>query len=119
LYRVTVTRIGDNVYREQASRLFILTQLCLELALGEDALLEPNPGSLGGRLIFDNRTTCLVEGVSRANVTLSRVDHDLYRDARSGRFLRTFACFEFAYGQDALVARRSVLFEDRECQLAL
>lgn len=63
MYKVTVTRISDNIYKTSEG-FFIQTQLCLELALSEEAILKYEQYSFDNQLIFVNtRTTCDVKKV--------------------------------------------------------
>ena len=63
MYKVTVTRISDNLYKTQEG-LFIQTQFCLELALSEEAILKYEQHSFDNKLIFvSSRTTCDVKKV--------------------------------------------------------
>ena len=50
-YSVSVTRKALNLYRVEGYDLYIKTQLCLELALGQDATLKVQ--EYGGELIFN------------------------------------------------------------------
>jgi hypothetical protein len=61
-YAVTVSRKEGNWYEVFGTDIFILTSLCLELALMDNATLRM---SFGGRgtLVFSNNRSCTVEGV--------------------------------------------------------
>ena len=57
-YRVRVTRIDTNLYRELTSKLIIETRLCLELAIQDDAVLRWD-GKYGTNwIIFSNNQKC-------------------------------------------------------------
>lgn len=118
-YKVSVSRTAPNIYRDTLAQTFILTSACIELALGDDAILEYAPGSPANSLIFSNRNRCSVVLVGDPNVTLTRRDQNLYQDSRTGEYLRTSACYEYVYGEDALVARGRVYFQGGACDLAL
>ncbi len=63
-YRVTVTRKENNLYRIDGTKTYIKTRMCLELALGEDAILNYERGSFSNKLIFDKHDppdSCAVE----------------------------------------------------------
>jgi hypothetical protein len=119
LYDVRVTRIVQNAYLMQSSRLVIITRMGLELALGTEAVLRYERGATNNRLLFDSGSACDVAGVYRPNAVLRRVDQDRYRDQNSGGYLETQYCYVYAYGEDALVLTTRVLFMDsrQECQV--
>jgi hypothetical protein len=61
-YNVSLSHEDDNLYSTMDG-IFVLTNMCLNLALGEDAVLRLN-GYGGGTVIFsDNNDRCDVEGV--------------------------------------------------------
>lgn len=68
-YDVRVKRVGNNMYKDINSGALIKTSLCLELALGDEAILiwDCARGSevYGcGKLIFiDSGTSCQVDAV--------------------------------------------------------
>jgi hypothetical protein len=68
-YNVRVKRLGSNMYRDLNSTALIKTSLCLELSLGDEAVLiwDCAFGSkvFGcGKLIFlDSGTSCQVDAV--------------------------------------------------------
>lgn len=61
-YRVSVSRQDDNWYEVFGTNMFIRTSMCLELALGDDAILVIR-SSVGGTLIFNNGSSCVVQQV--------------------------------------------------------
>ncbi|CZH35959.1 hypothetical protein SC738_14965 [Legionella pneumophila serogroup 1] len=68
-YKVTVKKVGDNMYQDLNTGALIKTSLCLELALGEDAILKWDC-TLGsemygcGKLVFiDFGRSCQVDAV--------------------------------------------------------
>jgi hypothetical protein len=119
LHRVSVSRAARDVYRDDTSRIYIITRLCASLALGDDALLEVGPGNQPVRLIFSDGQDCSASAVYRANAQLTRAGQDLYRDDDSGGYLRTQFCYEYVYGEDALILSDRVVFRRSECRLAL
>lgn len=62
-YRVRVTRKEQNVYRDSNSGVWIITKMCLELALEEEAILKYDPYAYDNKLIFGNGQSCDVETV--------------------------------------------------------
>lgn len=68
-YDVRVKRVGSNMYKDLKSGALIKTSLCLELPLGDEALLIWNCAldseMFGcGKLIFiDSGTSCQVDSV--------------------------------------------------------
>lgn len=114
-YLVTLTRIVQNVYRDTSSGVLILTRGCYEYVYWEDAVLRWD--GYGGRLLFStSNSTCDVRALYRPNASLTRVEHDLYRDARTGYYLRTRFCYVYAYLEDALVLDGEVIFIDSRDQ---
>ena len=109
-YPVSLTRIDKDVYREDLSKLIVLTRYCYEYAYGQDAVLVYERGSSGNRVIFDGGETCDVRGIYRTNAQLERVADDVYRDQATGRYVRTRFCYVYAYGEDALVLDDRVVF---------
>jgi hypothetical protein len=109
-YNVTVTRRGSNLYRIDGSSVYIVTRSCYEYAYGQSAVLDYEQGTSGNRLLFSRTDECRVEGVYRPNANLTRVGDDLYRDLNSGRYIKTFACYEYSYGEDAIVRESDIIF---------
>ena len=68
-YAVTVSRKDDNLYEIFGANIILRTAICLELALGEDAVLNWSaPGF--GRLYFPNsKTDCMVESALTRRAT--------------------------------------------------
>lgn len=68
-YKVYVERVADNIYRDRNSGVTIKTSLCLELSLGDEAILVwdyPIGSEIysGGKLIFlRSGATCQVDAV--------------------------------------------------------
>ena len=62
VYRVQVSRVTDDLYRDHLSSVFIETRLCVEPAIWTDALLKWNPTSYKNALVFGSvvSTTCEV-----------------------------------------------------------
>ena len=44
-YRINVKRESDNLYKITGQEIYIKTQMCLNLAIGDDAILEINQSS--------------------------------------------------------------------------
>ena len=66
-YKVSVTRIEQNFYREEISRLLIRTRYCYEYTYSEDAVFVwDGRGSWDDKLIFNSGNSCEVEGVYRS-----------------------------------------------------
>lgn len=58
VYRVRVSRIDTNLYRDLGSKAIIETRLCLELAIGDDAVLKWE-GKYGTNwIVFSNNAKC-------------------------------------------------------------
>jgi hypothetical protein len=120
LYSVNVTRLLSNVYRDRSSGALVLTHLCLELAIGRDAVLDYTRYSYNNRLVFpDTSTSCSVTLVSLPNATLKRVAQDLYLDLNTQTYVQTRFCYTFAFGEPALVLQDRVIFVDsrEQCDL--
>lgn len=113
-YRVSLTRRGQNLYQEYSTRQHLITRYCYEYVYGDNAVLAYEQGSLWNMVIFSSGTTCPVEGIYRANANLTRVADDLYQDSSAGRYVKTFTCYEYAYGQDAIVLQDRVIFTTGE-----
>jgi len=62
VYQVNVRRVEKDIYRTDTGY-YIQTRYCLQLALGEDAILRYEPMSFENHLIFQDRTTCDVAKV--------------------------------------------------------
>ena len=60
-YSVLVSREDDDWYEIWGQGLFIRTNMCLSLALGEDAILSLRPGGYG--TLYVSGDECQVEGV--------------------------------------------------------
>ena len=63
-YSVNVKRIERNLYQDRTSKAIIETRLCLELAIGEDAILQWE-GRYGDNwlLFISSRTKCDVVAI--------------------------------------------------------
>jgi hypothetical protein len=117
-----LTRIEQDLYRDALSRLLVATRSCYQHLYGSRAVLEYERGSPSNRVHFEGTgSSCAVRGIYRPNLTLTRVGDDLYRDDGTGRYLRTFACYEYVYGEDALILDDRVIFVDSRtaCDLGL
>jgi len=60
-YRVTVSRENDDWYEVVGQELYIKTDMCLSLALGEEAILSLNSYGMGK--MFIGRDECIVQGI--------------------------------------------------------
>ena len=60
-YRVTVSHEDDDWYEVLGQGLYIKTDMCLSLALGEEAILSLNSYGMGRMFIDGNE--CMVEGI--------------------------------------------------------
>lgn len=63
LYRVSVTRLDSNLYRDHTSKAIIETKYCYEYANRDDAVLRWEGRYGNNRLIFSSGTTCDVTAV--------------------------------------------------------
>lgn len=112
-YEVYLTRIEQDVYQDMTSRLLVVTRYCYQYVYGAEAVLSYQQGSASNRVYFpSSNDSCAVRGVYRPNLSLTRVDSDLYRDDNTRRYLRTRYCYEYAYGQDAIILDDRVIFVD-------
>jgi hypothetical protein len=65
-YRVSVTRVDQDLYRDSGSGLYLRTRYCYEYAYGADAILVwDGPGSWSNRLLFESGGDCDVVGLFR------------------------------------------------------
>lgn len=62
VFQVNVRRVDKDIYRTDTGY-YIQTRFCLQLALGDDAILRYEPYSYDNTLIFQDRTTCEVQKV--------------------------------------------------------
>ncbi|WP_034214084.1 hypothetical protein [Arenimonas metalli] len=62
-YDVTVSREDDDWYEVFGTDTFIKTSLCLNLALGESAILKLNAGGFGTLFFIDSDDQCSVDGI--------------------------------------------------------
>ena len=63
LYRVNVSRVDSNLYRDHSSKAIIETKYCYEYATRDDAVLRWEGRYGNSRLIFSSGTTCDVIAV--------------------------------------------------------
>jgi hypothetical protein len=119
-YRVSVTRVAQDAYRDTTSGLVVLTRYCYEYVYYQDAVLDYTAG-MGGTLYFGRSSSCDVAGVAKPNAQLTRVRDNIYRDDMSGGYLRTSLCLSLALGEDALVLNDRVIFlsSHEECSRGL
>lgn len=61
-YSIYVKRIDKDLYRTNEG-FYIKTKYCYEYAYGDKAILKYEQYSYDNKLIFDNGSTCDVEGV--------------------------------------------------------
>lgn len=64
-YKVTISKKGDNLYEVQGQGIYIMTRMCIELALGEDAILDVDATGRGKLMFPNSNQTCDVEKVLR------------------------------------------------------
>lgn len=57
-YRVRVTRIDSNLYKDTNSKVIIETRLCLELALDDDAVLRWEGRYGNNWIVFSSGEKC-------------------------------------------------------------
>ena len=62
-YDVQVSQEDDNLYEVSGTDMFVRTSLCLNLALGEDALLRIEGGGSGTLYFLESNDQCAVENV--------------------------------------------------------
>ena len=62
-YDVNVSQEDDNLYEVSGTDLFIKTDACLNLAMGEDALLQVTAGGSGTLYFLESNEHCDVESV--------------------------------------------------------
>ena len=111
LYRVSVTRVAQDIYQDTMSRAVVTTRYCYEYVYFRDGILDFEPGAYAGRLYFgEQSSSCEVAGVAQPNASLTRVRDNLYRDELSGRFVRTSLCLALALGEESLVLDDRVIF---------
>jgi hypothetical protein len=58
LYKVNVTRIDSNLYRDNDSKTIIETRYCYEYAIRDDAVLKWEGRYGTNKLIFSSDTVC-------------------------------------------------------------
>jgi hypothetical protein len=63
LYRVNVSRLDSNLYRDHTSKAIIETKYCYEYATRDDAVLRWEGRYGNSRLIFSSGTACEVVAV--------------------------------------------------------
>ena len=62
-YKISVSREDDDWYEVFGTDTFIKTSMCLNLALGDDAILKVSAGGYGTLYFIDDEDDCSVEGV--------------------------------------------------------
>src|ERR1035437_6651568 len=61
VYRVTVSRIDSNLYKDATSNTIIQTKFCFQFAIRDEAILRwEGPYSVENKLIFSDDTICSV-----------------------------------------------------------
>jgi hypothetical protein len=63
LYKVTLTRLDQNLYRDEASGVIIETKYCYEYASKDDAVLSFEANSYNNKIIFSSGTTCEIKQI--------------------------------------------------------
>lgn len=62
VYKIKVKKIGSNLYRDSDTKIIIKTKACVELAGGDDVLLEWS--GVSGELFFRNmKKSCIVKKI--------------------------------------------------------
>jgi hypothetical protein len=62
-YRVSLTRIDQDLYRDGTSRVLIKTRYCYEYVYGDDAVLVwDGPYSWSNKIVFSSGSSCEVAG---------------------------------------------------------
>jgi hypothetical protein len=64
MYRVTVTKVADNLYKT-SSGLLIVTKYCYEYAISDSAILIYDRYSYDNKLVFERGDSCEVEKVAK------------------------------------------------------
>lgn len=64
-YRVSVTRVDQDLYRDSLTDTVIQTRFCHAFATAEDAILTYEPYSYENKLTFQNGTACEVVSLYR------------------------------------------------------
>ena len=62
-YKVNISRVDQDLYKDHNSGNYIQTRYCYEYVYYQDALLKYEPYSYSNKLIFENDNTCDVEKV--------------------------------------------------------
>ena len=57
-YKVNVTRVDDDLYKDTGSGTYIVTRYCYEYVYYQDAILNYEPYSYNNKLIFKNNKKC-------------------------------------------------------------
>lgn len=55
-YQMYVTRVDNNVYKSTDSKVVIITNFCLELAISDKAILKYDRYSFDNKIIFSSGT---------------------------------------------------------------
>lgn len=63
LYRISVSRLDSNLYKDNLSGVIIQTRFCFEICLFDDAVLKYEPYSYDNKLIFSNGSVCDVVAI--------------------------------------------------------
>jgi hypothetical protein len=65
-YRVSVTRLDQDLYRDMSSRVLIKTRYCYEYVYGDDAVIVwDGPYSYSNKMVFSSGSACEVAGIYR------------------------------------------------------
>lgn len=99
-----------DVYWDSLNYVAIVTQSCNYIVYSGSATLLYEVGSASNTLTFSNGRVCTVVGAYEPNAQLERVGDNLYRDQRSGRYVRTQLCLHLALSDAALVFQDRVIF---------
>jgi len=62
-YKVSVSKKGDNLYKVEGQNIYIITKFCIELALGEDVILDIDATGQGKMMFPNSNSSCDVEKI--------------------------------------------------------
>ena len=110
-YEVSVTRKGSNLYKVDGEDVLIHTRYCYQYSYSEEAFLRMS-GTSGEIVFLDAGGKCDVKAVfglidqaaGKFSVNVTREDDDWYSILGQDLFVKTSSCFEFAYGEEAVLS---------------
>lgn len=128
-FEVQVEKISRGWYRVRAEDVIIQAPRCLELSLGDQAILSMR-GSAGRLFFLDSGDACDVEGLflpasetsGKYRLIVDREDQDLYVTDDGTILVETKNCYEYTFSEEALLVLdgrySSVLhFADDQCDV--